>query len=337
MATIKDVARLAGVSPTTVSIVLNRQDKERNISEATKLRILNSIEMLNYRPNTNARRLRSSDGSKPIIVLFWPIDYLIHIMSVVINDLLTRIHSRALPCELVIQTYEPDNYSQISGFIRQNEYDAAIIGCASQKIIDDIDALETKCPIVFLNRESRSHAYVTTDFEKAMQETAQIFARKGYQNIGVLTSSQSNAASERRLHLFIQACSELGIAVPEKYTVYAESTSKSGFNAMERYLSLDSYPKAVFSNSDIIALGALAACNRKGVKIPEDIEILAMELMDPQFNEFSIPALTTIAIPTNEICGHIIDYIIKKLNNSFHLPERIQCDAKLTVRESFII
>ena len=75
MATIKDVAKAAGVSVTTVSIIINGKAEERKISEATRDRVLETMRELGYQPNLSARRLRNQDSKKPVIAFFWPIDY----------------------------------------------------------------------------------------------------------------------------------------------------------------------------------------------------------------------------------------------------------------------
>lgn len=335
MATIKDVAKLAGVSPTTVSIVINGKAKERLISEETSKRIFSAMEALNYRPNMNARRLRSSDETKPTVAFFWPMDHLIHVMSIIINDLLNHIHAKEFACEFVVQTYEQDNCEQLAQQIIRNEYDAVIMGCASQSVIDYIDNLQTNCPIVFLNRTSATHSYATADQQKMMRATAEAVAKKGYREVGIFTPSYANFAAERRLQFFKDACHEYDVATPERFIVEAESTTEDGYRAMERYLAIDGHPRVIFSNSDIIALGALATCNRLGIRIPEELEILAIELMDPQFSEYSIPPLTTIAMPTNEMCSHIVEHLINRLKNKSQRVERIHCDAQLHIRKSF--
>lgn len=337
MATIKDVARLADVSPTTVSIVINGKAKERQISEETSKRIFSAMEALNYRPNMNARRLRSSDETKPTVAFFWPMDHLVHVMSIIINDLLKHIHAKGFACEFVVQTYELDHCEQLAQQIIRNEYDAVIMGCASQEVIDYIDSLQTNCPIIFLNRISAAHSYATTDQQKMMRLTAQAVARKGCHEVGIFTPAHGNYAAERRLRFFMEACQEFDVATPQEYIVEAESTTEDGYHAMETYLAIEGRPRVIFSNSDIIALGALAACNRRGILVPDELEILAIELMDPQFSEYSIPPLTTIAMPTNEMCRHIVEHLIDRLQNKSQRVERIHCEAELRARRSFLL
>ena len=106
MATIKDVAREAGVSVTTVSIVINGKTEERRISPVTRDKVLAAMNALGYQPNLSARRLRSNDVKKPVIAFFWPVDYRINILASFLNYIQKELHTQNLDCELVIQTYE---------------------------------------------------------------------------------------------------------------------------------------------------------------------------------------------------------------------------------------
>lgn len=334
MATIKDVAKLAGVSATTVSIVINGKGKERLISEETSRRIYKAMEALNYHPNQNARRLRSSDSGNPAIAIFWPGNYLIYVMTIVINDLLKYTEELGFPCELVIQSYDPAHCERIPEVIAKNCYDAAIIGCASEPVIEYLDTLRATCPLIFMNRISRCHSYVVADMQKPLCEAARALSRKGVREVGMFTVSSGNYAAERRVRFFADACAEVGIEIPEQFVVRAESTTRDGFQAMQRFLALPGHPRTIFCNSDIIALGALTACHEQNIRVPEELEIMGIELMDPQFSEYSIPPLTTVAMPTDELCRTIVEHLIERI--AHHNQDRLQyhCSAQLIVRES---
>ena len=74
MATIKDIARIANVSPSTVSFVLNGKAREMKVSSATEQRILEIVAATGYRPSNVARRLRASEAERPVLALYWPLD-----------------------------------------------------------------------------------------------------------------------------------------------------------------------------------------------------------------------------------------------------------------------
>ena len=335
MATIKDVAKLAGVSPTTVSIVLNGKAEERKIPPETCKRIKEATDTLYYRPNMSARRLRSHESNKPTLALFWPMNYLIHIMAMIINGLLNQLDIMDFPCEFVVQTYENDHIDQSTALLIRNEYHAAIIGCASQRDIDFIDSISLNLPLVFLNRISRRYSYVAVDIKKMVRPAAEMFARKGYRNAGILTSSESHYASDLRVKYFREAGRELGLSVQDKHIIEAGNNLKEGFQGMKRYLAQPDRPRALFCNSDMIALGALSACQSSGIKIPGDIEIISVELMDPQFAEYSLPPLTTVSMPSRELSGRIVELIVGALREKSALNAQELYEPQIFIRESF--
>jgi LacI family purine nucleotide synthesis repressor len=335
MATIKDVAKLAGVSSTAVSFVLNGKGEERSIPSETCRRIEEAMSALHYRPNMSARRLRSHESNKPFIAFFWPMNYLIHIMVMIINGLLNRLNAMDFPCEFVVQTYENDHIDQIANLLLRNEYHAAIVGCASQRDIDFIDSISLSLPLIFVNRISKRYSYVAVDIEKMVHLAAEMFARKGYKDIGILTSCQSHYASDLRVKYFLRASREFCLSVEDRHIIRIENSLKDGFQGMEKYLEQPEYPRALFCNSDMIALGALSACRSHGVNIPSDMEIISVELMDPQFVEYSSPPLTTVSMPTRELSGRIMEFVVNALREKNTLNVQEFCEPQVFIRESF--
>ena len=96
MPTIKDVAAAAGVSPTTVSLVMNGRGEQHRIPADTIARIQNAMRELGYQPNLSARRLRSSAERKPVIAFFWPLDYRANMLGHFLSLIQTALHENCL-------------------------------------------------------------------------------------------------------------------------------------------------------------------------------------------------------------------------------------------------
>ncbi len=131
MSTIKDVAKRAGVSPTTVSIILNGKAEDRKISQATLEKVMNAVRDLDYQPNLSARRLRSNEIKKPSLAFFWPSDHRTNIMATFINYIQEELIAHQYDCELVIQTYQNDHLDEKASIFAKNSYNAMIIGASS--------------------------------------------------------------------------------------------------------------------------------------------------------------------------------------------------------------
>lgn len=136
MATIKDVAKQAGVSVTTVSIIINGKAEERKISAATQQRVAEAMRDLGYQPNLSARRLRSQENERPVIAFFWPLDYRVSILASFLNFIQIEIAESGFDCEMMIQTYENDKLEQYGTTFLKNGYSGAIIGACSARLLD---------------------------------------------------------------------------------------------------------------------------------------------------------------------------------------------------------
>lgn len=337
MPTIKDVAKLAKVSPTTVSIVINGKAKERSIPDETCKAVFAAMDTLNYRPNLNARRLRSNDSARASISLFWPLNYLNYVMASVLSSLLQSFSDKDFHCQLTVESYDPEYPESVLERINFGYYDLAIIGCAPVNLIEKLDAVQTSIPVVFFNRESASHSFITSDTESMMKAAANAIYTKGYRDVGIFTNN--TFASERRLNFFKDACLTLGINVADENIIVSDQkgTLELGATMMNDYLDSHRSPKVIFSNSDAIAIGALNACYLRGVHVPDDMEIISVELMDSQFSEHSTPPLTTIAVPTDQMCIRTADYIIDTLTNHSRVKLQRYCDYQLNMRKSFVL
>ena len=140
MPTIKDVAAAAGVSPTTVSLVMNGRGEQHRIPADTIARIQNAMRELGYQPNLSARRLRSSAERKPVIAFFWPLDYRANMLGHFLSLIQTALHEKNYDCELVVHPYTHDHIADACGALIHNNYTGAIIGAASEA---DVRHLET--------------------------------------------------------------------------------------------------------------------------------------------------------------------------------------------------
>jgi len=337
MATIKDVAKLAGVSPTTVSIIINGRAEERGISEDTKKRVLDAMKELSYQPNLSARKLRFQDDSKPIIAFYWPLDYRTSILASFLNAFQKEIKAQNLDCEFIIQAFENDSLERVADPIIKNSYNAVIIGAASRKDIEYLDTLKPNMPIILINRESNKFSTVYTDHRDIGFKAAQLFQNKGYKEVTVISSDHPYVATGLRTQAFLYACSQLGINVSSKYIIKGPSTIAGGTMAAQQYIRLPDAPKALFFDSDSMAIGALYVFNKNLIRIPQDIEILSIGMLESEATSLCIPSLSVIKMPNAEICHLIIKILKEKLKSNDLKPVHYRVDAKVILRESFTL
>ncbi len=335
MVTIRDVAKAAGVSVTTVSVIINGKAEERKISEATQVRVQSTMKELGYRPNLSARKLRSRDNKRPVIAFFWPLDYRIPIMASFVNAFQLEISRLQFDCELVVQTYENDHLDQSAFSIINNSYHGIMIGGTSISDIAYLEKLSPKMPLVLINRESKLFNTVYTNHQAIGFQAALEFKKKNFTEVAVISSEHSYVATGLRTQAFLYACSVSGINIYTRHIYRAPSTIEGGYEAAVRYLAEDSRPKAIFCDSDIMALGALSAFHEKGLRLPEDVSILSISMLGSENTRHSIPPLSVIEMPNDRIGSEIIRLLQEKIRENDLTPTHIQLDAKLILRESF--
>ena len=335
MATIKDVARVAGVSVTTVSIIVNGKSEERRISEATKDRVMAVMKELEYQPNLSARRLRYQESRKPVIAFFWPLDYRIPILAAFLNALQREIKQQNFDCELVVQTYENDMLEKDAGAIIKNSYNGIIIGATSKHDIEYLESLSPQMPVVLINRTSSKFSTVCTDQKKIGFQAAQLFRQKGYTEAAVIACGHPYVATGLRTQAFLSACAELGIQIADKDILKGPSTIEGGAAAAEQYCNLTDRPRAVFFESDSMAIGALSTFHKRNIKIPQDAELLTIGMLESEATMYSVPSLSAIEMPNEEMTKAAIQILMDKLASNNLTPANVTLEANLVLRESF--
>lgn len=335
MVTIKDVAQKAGVSGTTVSIILNGKADERRISEATRERVLNTMAELGYQPNLSARRLRVQDKTVPTLAFYWPIDFRSNILASFLNNFQASIKKRNLECELLMRAYENDHIEKSIAPLIKNSYTGALIGATSQKDLEDLEKLSLPIPIVLINRQSEKYSTVYTDYKAIGFQAATLFRQKGYTQAAVFTSRRPYMATGLRTQAFLNACVQVGIRVDKEEIFATDNSISGGVEAAKAYCAASHHSKVIFCESDLMALGAIWELNRRGIRMPQDAELLCIGMMDPEITEYSYPSLSTIQMNNMEITEKALDLLMEAISDGNRTPRQIEIPFQVCLRSTF--
>ena len=146
------MAAEAGVSPTTVSIVMNGRAHEKRIPDATVEKVTAAMRKLGYSPNLTARRLRTSEARKPVLAFYWPLDYRTNMLGSFLSGIKESLAARGYECELVVQTYENDQLEKAAAPILQNNYNGVLVVAASPNDLQSLVSLDPPMPVVLIIR-----------------------------------------------------------------------------------------------------------------------------------------------------------------------------------------
>ncbi|HET8729031.1 MAG TPA: LacI family DNA-binding transcriptional regulator, partial [Alphaproteobacteria bacterium] len=291
-ATMKDVARLAGVSTATVSRALM---KPEIVSAGTRELVLKAVAAAGYTPNVLARNLRRMETRSIIVVVQ-------NITNPFYPEIFRGVEQEALARGFSVLMGNTDNdpvreraYAEI---LRSKRADGMIL--LSGKLPwpeDGTDAVDRqRMPPTVLACEPMPGLGLPTvrvDNAGAAREAVAHLASLGHRRVGHLIGPPDRIISADRLRGWREAVAALGLDRDEDLAVQGDYTLASGIAAMERLLDLDRPPTAVFAANDEMAIGAIRAVHRRGLKVPEDVSVVGFD--DILFASAIEPPLTTIA------------------------------------------
>ncbi|MCM3016980.1 LacI family transcriptional regulator [Priestia megaterium] len=332
MTTIKDIARVAGVSVTTVSRALNGYS---DVNEKTRQKIAAVARELNYSPNTLARGL-VMQKSKTIGLLVSGISR----ESVKDNftfEVLCGVNERAstLGYDLILfntntMMQREKTYTQLC---RERRVDGAIIQGIKKEdpYLKEVVESDIPCVLVDIPVHSNSVGYVTTDNALGAKKAVKHLASLGHKHIGMINGHEDAFVSQERLNGYREALKECGLPFRSEWVVSGNFEEKKAEKAARELINRHKEVTAIFCASDLMALGALKACKELDLHVPKEISIVGYDNI--VLASYSSPNLTTVGQEVYQIGYEAADLLIEMLEGKETNMKRY-LDTKLIIRES---
>ena len=168
------------------------------------------------------------------------------------------------------------------------------------------------------------------------EKAASLFLQQGHKSAAAILTKSLNRAMDYRNKGFIETCEKNGIEILHENIISADNSLHGGFTAGEEFIKIKNAPKALFCNSDSIALGILNVLNREKISVPKNVEIIAIGMTDNEYTKFSTPPITIVDIPIEKMAGKCIELIYDMLNQKLEKPTSVFVDAPLIIRNSCI-
>ena len=331
MATIREVAKKAGVSITTVSRILNNDDSF-NVSKITKEKVLKVIKQLNYERKKNKNRISQSNIS--VIKCF---DEKIenedpYFVSLKINleNMLKKKVSKVRFFDLE-EIEKLIKYNEISNF---SLTDAVIfIGETSKEKLKFFKSLNENIICVDVYDTDNITDYIKFDMRNSVEIVLNYIFKLNHKKIGLLVGRNKVVKNlvDFREKYFKEIMVKNGL-YREEYLQIGDFSMESGYIMMKEILKLEDRPTAVFCGNDSIAMGAYKAIRENKLKIPEDISIIGFN--DLKLSQYSIPPLTTIKIDTKLIAQETVNSLIELLEGKRDYHKKVFLPVELIERES---
>ncbi len=332
--TSRDVARLAGVSRTTVSLVLNNVP-DVHISPETRQRVLEAARQLGYYPDASARRLVS--GKTHTIALVWHRGPDQMYRDAFLPGLLQGVTraARRYGYYVLFRPIEPDEpddaYVELA---RGRHTDGLILSGPRSDDAALTQLYQDQFPLVLHGQlPDTDIPSVDVDNVQGARIAVEHLLRLGHRRIGMITNAPlAYTASQQRLEGYRRSLEGWGLPYDENLVRYGNFDEESGLRAMERLLTLNPRPTAVFVASDMVAIGALRALREHNLRVPEDVALVGFDNIAAA--RFITPALTTVHVPAFGLGWAAAELLIRIIEGDQPAETQVRLETELIVRES---
>jgi LacI family transcriptional regulator len=331
--TIFDVAERASVSIKTVSRVVNR---EPNVRDETREKVLRAIADLDYRPNAAARGL-SSKRSYVIGLIYENADEFSY-MKDVLNGALKVCEASGF--SLLLRPLTLPN-PLLKNQVKQFLVEANIAGVVLPPPIGDIEDVRTTLKEVGVpyttispKREGAEVASVHCNDERATFALTEFLLAQGHERIGFIKGHPDHVASQDRLRGYQLALRAHGVKTTAKLVKQGYFDFDSGRQAAGKLLDLNEPPSAILASSDDMAAGAIFEARERKLSIPEDVSIVGFD--DTPVASRLWPPLTTVRQPIMEMAESATGLLIKHLQGEEIRNPDSAFDCELVIRESSV-
>jgi LacI family transcriptional regulator len=329
MTTLKELAALAGVHPSTVSRVVNGDPLQR-VSAETRARIQALLDETNYQPDIVARSLRLKQT---------------HMIAMVIPDVTNPLFAGiflgvedvavAAGYTVILANTDGSRGRELHHLqqLEARKADGLILASASLRDPSVQWLRERRICHVLANRFSdEDDPFVGVDDAAGASMATHHLIELGHRRIAHLSGPRNVSTSVLRREGFRSALKDAGLRCPSELVVHAGFLEDTGRKAMERLLSLPEPPTAIFAVNDMTAIGAYGAVLERGLRIPEDVAIVG-------FNDVPLasrldPGLSTVRVPVREIGSVAGRALLNQLGDDNYRPCRLILKPELIVRAS---
>lgn len=328
MATIKDVAALAGISYTTVSHVLN---KSRPVSDKVRVKVEAAIAQLDYVPSAVARSLKAKSTSTIGLLIPNGINPYFAELARGIEDYCERNGFCVILCN------SDDNPQKQRGYLRvllEKRVDGLIVSSVGGDagLAGGFTAVRTPMVVVDRELENVEADLVRIDHELGGYLATRYLLDLGHRHIACVSGPEQAGVAQLRLDGYLRAMREALIPVEPHWVVASDYTSPGGYRAAVTLLDNDP-PTAIFAGNDMIAIGVLRAAAERNILVPHSLSVVGFD--DIEMSRYVYPALTTVGqsiLQLGETAAHML---LRRITEPFTGPAQQRVVApSIVIRES---
>lgn len=333
-----EIARMAGVSRSTVSRVINNY---ANVPAETREKVMKVIQQYNYFPNVSAQVLAGKRARTIGLFLIAPG----HVSSdILTNMLIVSVIEHASACGYYVLTHiirdakDTETVKNVKEIFFQRRIDGGIfIGAANHEpfieeliaegfIVGVVDQEHPEIP-----QSNRIVANFNND--SGMKQAVAYLAGLGHTRIGVINGDMNRLSGPTKYEGFLKAMQLCGLQVNRDWVLEGSFHEESGYEAIHTFLRTQGErPTAIIAANDSVAFGAIRALKEHGLQVPEHISVIGFD--DHALSEKHHPALTTIRVDFSDMLKQLTTILISKIEKPSSDIREITLDCSLVIRES---
>lgn len=328
-----DVAKLAGVSRTTVSFVLNNVAGV-SISEVTRQRVLDAARELDYHPNVAGKKLVSGKSYTLGLVLCQSPEQIF--TDAFLPQVILGVEQAALQqgFHVLLKPIDPNDAGGYASLIRENHVDGILLSGPRRDDRALLRLYEEGVPLMLMGQMPHTQIpFVDVNATAGAEAAVRHLIELGHRRIGMVTNAPlSYTSAQQRRDGYLLALEAAGLPVEMALIQEGNYTPASGFAAMSALLEVSPRITAVFVASDVVAMGAMLAIKRASLYIPEDIAIVGFD--DIPLAEFFDPPLTTVHLPAYGLGWAAGERLIRLIRGEGLQENSLLLESKLITRQS---
>jgi LacI family purine nucleotide synthesis repressor len=329
MATIKDVARLAGVSTTTVSHVIN---KTRFVAEATQVKVNEAVTQLKYSPSAVARSLKCN-STRTIGMLVTQSTN--PFFSEVIDGVESYCYRQGYTLVLCNTGGIYEKQRDYIRMLAEKRVDGMLVMCSdlTEELLGMLDNY-SEIPKVIMDwgPESSQADKIIDNSEEGGYLATKYLIDHGHTDIACLSGHFNKVACKERIIGFRRAMAEAHLSVNEDWILEGNFECDTAVIAADTLLAMDTKPSAIFCFNDTMALGLMSRLQQRGIKIPQDMSVIGYDNIE--ISEYFSPPLTTIHQPKRRVGKNAFEILLQRIKNKEHERRIFEMHPEIVERSS---
>ena len=325
---IRDVARAAGVSTTTVSRVLAGSEK---VTEKTRNQVLVVIQNLGYFPSGIARSLKSKSTALIGVLVS---DIINPFSTAVVRGIEDAVQENEISLILCNTDENEEKMNRYLHLLLTKRVDGLILAPTGNATPIVATARSKGIPIILIDRLAKGITlpFVGVDNVLAAERAVTHLLDDGHRRIGVVTGLSNISTTVERVEGYRRALRNLGLQVDPRLIHEGYGRTIGGEEAAQRHLAIRPRPTAIFVTNNLMTLGVLKALSKLGIRCPDEVSVIGFD--DHEWASMFSPPITVIAQPVYEIGRTAADFLVRAMSGERIPCERTLLETQLIIRGS---